>query len=69
MRVIPLPAHFAMDLALGALLALSPFLFGYGDHGAATRFAVIVGVIELITAVSTRWDPIEANAPPSPRPA
>lgn len=68
-KLIPLPVHFATDLLLGALLVLSPFLFGFSDHGAATRFVIIAGVLELINAIGTRWDPVEANAPPTPRTA
>jgi hypothetical protein len=60
-KLIPLKTHMAMDLAVGALLVLSPFIFGFSDEGGATRFMIIFGVIELVTALSTRWDPAEAE--------
>jgi hypothetical protein len=52
-----------LDLALGALLILSPFIFGFSDEGGAARFAIIAGVLELMTAVATRWDEREADVP------
>ena len=61
-KLIPLRTHFGTDLALGALLILSPFIFGFSDEGGATRFMIIFGAIELVTALSTRWDPAEAEA-------
>jgi hypothetical protein len=60
-RVIPLRVHLATDLLLGALLILAPFVLGFSDQGGATRFTVIAGVLEILTALSTRWDPIEAE--------
>jgi hypothetical protein len=60
-KVIPLRAHLMTDLALGALLILSPFIFGFSDEGGATRFMIIFGAIELMTALGTRWDPAEAE--------
>jgi len=66
-RVIPLRMHLATDLLLGAVLIVSPFVLGFGDQGGATRFAVIAGVLEILTALSTRWDPIEAGEPAADR--
>jgi len=57
-RVIPLRVHFMTDLFLGAALILVPFIFGFSGNGAATRFMIIVGALELLTAVSTRWEPL-----------
>jgi hypothetical protein len=59
-RVIPLRVHLITDLLLGAVLILSPFVLGFSDHGGATRFTVMAGVLEIVTALSTRWDPLEA---------
>ncbi|MFL5901826.1 MAG: SPW repeat protein [Solirubrobacterales bacterium] len=60
-RVIPLRAHMMTDLMLGAVLILAPFVLGFSDEGGATRFTVIAGVLEILTALATRWDPIEAK--------
>jgi len=55
-KLIPLRMHFMTDLVLGVVLIVAPFVFGDSDRGDATRFLVIVGVLELATALSTRWD-------------
>src|SRR3954471_11022077 len=60
-RVIPLRVHMMTDLALGAVLILAPFVLGFSDNGGATRFMVIAGALEILTALSTRWDPVEAE--------
>jgi hypothetical protein len=61
LKLIPLRIHFGMDLAIGLLLVLSPFIFGFSDEGGATRFVIIAGVAELLTALGTRWNPEEAE--------
>jgi hypothetical protein len=60
-RVIPLRVHMTTDLMLGAALILAPFVLGFSDDGGATRFTVIAGVLEIMTALATRWDPREAE--------
>jgi hypothetical protein len=60
-RVIPLRMHLAGDLLLGAVLLLSPLIFGFADEGGPTRFMVVVGALELVTALMTRWDRTEAD--------
>jgi hypothetical protein len=61
MRVIPLRIHMIGDLALGVVLLLSPLVFGFADEGGPTRFMVIVGALEVLTALMTRWDRTEAE--------
>jgi hypothetical protein len=60
-RVIPLRMHMTGDLMLGAVLLLSPLVFGFADEGGPTRFVVIAGALELLTALMTRWDRTEAE--------
>jgi SPW repeat len=55
-KLIPLRTHFMMDLGVGVALIVLPFIAGFSDHGGATRFFVIAGVLELGTALMTRWD-------------
>ena len=55
-KLIPLRTHFMMDLGVGVALIALPFIAGFSDHGGATRFFVIAGVLELGTALMTRWD-------------
>ena len=59
LKLIPLRVHFMTDLVLGAFLILSPFIFGFSSNGAATRFTIIYGALELVTALSTRWEPLD----------
>lgn len=60
-RLLPLSLHFAVDLLLGALLILWPFIFGFSEDGGATRFLIIYGALLLLSALMTRWDPEEAR--------
>src|SRR3954466_12949588 len=62
-KLIPLRTHFRMDLVLGAVLIVAPFVFGDSDRGDATRFLVIMGILELVTALGTRWDLREEVGP------
>jgi hypothetical protein len=55
-KLIPLRTHFMTDLLLGAALIVTPFIAGVSDRGDATRFMVIMGALELLTALGTRWD-------------
>jgi hypothetical protein len=55
-KLIPLRTHFRMDIALGVVLIVAPFVLGDSDRGDATRFLVIMGILELATALGTRWD-------------
>ena len=55
-KLIPLRTHFMMDLGVGVALIALPFIAGFGDEGGPTRFFVIAGVLELGTALMTRWD-------------
>ena len=67
-KLIPLRTHFMMDVGVGIALVVLPFIAGFSDHGAATRFFVIAGVLELGTALMTRWDEREEIRPArSPR--
>src|SRR4051812_3977763 len=55
-KVISLETHFAGDLILGAVLMLSPFVFGFIDEGGAARFTIIMGGLELLASLATRWE-------------
>jgi hypothetical protein len=54
-RRIPMPTHLMIDAVSGALLALSPWLFGFSDHVWAPH--LVLGVIELGTAAITQLKP------------
>jgi hypothetical protein len=67
MRLIPLRIHFMTDLLIGVLLIISPFIFGFSQNSAATRFAIIFGALEVVTALSTSWDPATDMGTAAPR--
>ncbi len=55
MRVIPMPVHLGIDVASGALLALSPWLFGFADRVLWPH--LIVGLWEIGAGLMTRTVP------------
>ena len=55
MRVIPMPVHLGIDIASGALLALSPWLFGFSDRVFWPH--LVVGVLEIGAGLMTRTAP------------
>jgi hypothetical protein len=52
-NVVPIGLHIAFDVALGAFLIASSFLFDFED--APRIFTIVVGVAELLVVVATRW--------------
>jgi len=54
-RVIPMPAHLAMDAASGALMAASPWLFGFAGRGPRYRWPhVVMGLSEVLAALTSK---------------
>jgi hypothetical protein len=54
-KLLPMPIHLALDAASGALLASSPWLFGFAENG--TRYWLphaLVGAQEILAAATTR---------------
>jgi hypothetical protein len=56
-KAIPIPAHMVTDLVLSALLITSPFLFGFSDQSTPTAFFIVMGVVDLLATLATRWYP------------
>jgi hypothetical protein len=54
-RVIPMSVHLMLDLASGALLAASPWLFGFADRLYWPH--LILGLVEVGAALTTRTVP------------
>ena len=53
-RLLPVPAHLALDAMSGALLVSSPWLFGFAERG--TRYWLphaLVGATEILAASTT----------------
>lgn len=55
-RVIPLPLHLGVDMASGALLAVSPWLFGFA--GVIWWPHLLVGLMEIVVPLMTRRDTV-----------
>jgi len=58
MRVIPMPVHLGIDIAAGALLALSPWLFDFADRVFWPH--LLVGIMEIGAGLTTRTAPEDA---------
>jgi len=54
-RIIPLPMHLMLDAAGGALLAVSPWLFGFADQVWAPH--LIFGLLDVGAAAMTQTQP------------
>jgi hypothetical protein len=54
-KLLPMPVHLALDATSGALLASSPWLFGFARNGARYWLPhVLVGTQEILAAVITK---------------
>lgn len=56
-RIIPLKTHMTMDFLAGALLAISPWLFGFADEEANAWVPhLVVGLALVVVSLTTRTD-------------
>ena len=54
-RLLPMPAHLAIDAASGAFLASSPWLLGFAEEGQRYWLPhVLVGATEMLVAATSR---------------
>ena len=58
-RRLPMPTHLALDMGGGALLAVSPWLFGFADVVWTPH--LLVGLIEIGTAMMTQRVPADGR--------
>ena len=57
-RAIPMPVHPALDAAKGALLATSPWLFGFATRGARYWLPhVALGTADILAALTSKKEP------------
>lgn len=59
-KIIPMPMHLLMDAAAGAILAASPWLFGFYEDIWIPH--VVLGVAEIIAAATTKLEPTSLHA-------
>jgi hypothetical protein len=55
-KLLSLGAHRVMDMLVAVIAIVAPFVLGFSDNGAATRFLIIMGVLELGATLMTNWD-------------
>ena len=53
-KVAPMAVHNLIDIVAGALLAASPWLFGFADESTAAVFLVVVGVAAIFLGLTTK---------------
>jgi hypothetical protein len=58
-RLLPMPLHLAVDGVGGALLALSPWLFGFSGEVAWPHVAF--GLFSVAASLITRTDPLQPS--------
>jgi hypothetical protein len=59
-RTISMRTHLTLDLVGGALLAVSPWLFGFDDYVATPH--VVLGILEMGAALCTKTHPSNERA-------
>jgi len=57
-KIIPMPMHLALDAANGALLAASPWLFGFAEEVSAPHLGL--GLFEIGVMASSQTTPARA---------
>ena len=54
-KVVPMPAHLTLDVASGALLAASPWLFGFAENGRRHWLPhALMGTSEVLIALMSK---------------
>jgi hypothetical protein len=56
MHIIPTRIHGVLDYAVGALLIISPWLFGFADNGPAQWVPVALGAGVVLYSLLTRYE-------------
>jgi hypothetical protein len=55
-KIIPLHTHKLLDIGLGVLLIVLPFILGYTDETGATVFHIVMGLLFIGSGTMTDWD-------------
>jgi hypothetical protein len=58
-KVLSMPYHLVIDLLAAALLALSPFIFGFYDANSANQWVphVVVGIAVILVVIFSQTQP------------
>jgi uncharacterized membrane protein HdeD (DUF308 family) len=68
-KVAPMAVHNLIDIVAGALLAVSPWLFGFADESNAAVFLVAVGLAAIFLGLTTKQPGGYSYRKTSPTPA
>jgi hypothetical protein len=60
-KKIPFKTHLALDVAMGALIAGAPWLFGFSHHKNARNAFLAMGTVSLLAGSLTQADEMPAN--------
>ena len=58
-RILPMPVHLVIDGLGGAVLAASPWLFGFADRVFWPH--LLFGLFSVVASLATRTDPLEPS--------
>jgi hypothetical protein len=56
MQIIPTRGHGVLDYVVGVFLVLAPWLFGFGNLGAATWTPVVLGLAAILYSAFTDYE-------------
>lgn len=57
LKVVPMPAHLALDAAKGAFMAASPWLFGFAKRGPRYWLPhVLMGTADVLVVIASRTE-------------
>jgi hypothetical protein len=54
-KPISLAAHAAIEPIAGLLFIAAPWLFGFSDVSDAKAISIVLGIVVLLTGMTTRW--------------
>ncbi|WP_210494475.1 SPW repeat protein [Patulibacter sp. SYSU D01012] len=54
-KLIPLRTHAMLDVGVGVVLVVAPFVFGYTEETGAMAFHIVIGLGEIMVGVMTNW--------------
>lgn len=57
LKIVPVVGHAVIDLLVGAVLIVAPFLLSFDEDSTATVFFIVMGATLVVVTAGTRFDP------------